>query len=107
MCCGCFPWQILLANKGIINSGLAWAGFENLQFHLLYTQIATRIGLIHYLAPILIVVLYVTVAKHRSRPDPGGGARPSAPPAGRLFRRVILPMSRTGLLGEREPSPPS
>jgi ABC-type spermidine/putrescine transport system permease subunit I len=30
-----FSWQILLANKGIINSGLAWAGLENLQFNLI------------------------------------------------------------------------
>ena len=84
-----FSWQILLANKGIINSGAArWAGFENLQFNLLYTQIATRIGLIHYLAPILIVVLYVTVAnidrdadrgRARSRRHPLAGLPPRHP----------------------------
>ena len=91
-----FSWQILLANKGIINSGLAWAGFENLQFHLLYTQIATRIGLIHYLAPILIVVLYVTVANIDR--DLIQAARDLGATRWQAFRRVILPMSRTGLL---------
>ena len=83
-----FSWQILLANKGIINSALAWAGFEHLQINLLYTQIATRIGLIHYLAPILIVVLYVTVANidrdliaggPRSRGHPLAGLPPRHP----------------------------
>jgi spermidine/putrescine transport system permease protein len=91
-----FSWQILLANKGIVNSGLAWAGFENLQFNLLYTQIATRIGLIHYLAPILIVVLYVTVANIDR--DLIQAARDLGATRWQAFRRVILPMSRTGLL---------
>lgn len=91
-----FSWQILLANKGIINSGLAWAGFENLQLNLIYTQTATRIGLIHYLAPILIVVLFVTVANIDR--DLIQAARDLGATRWQAFRRVILPMSRTGLL---------
>jgi ABC-type spermidine/putrescine transport system permease subunit I len=91
-----FSWQLLLAQKGIINSALAWAGFENLQFSLIYTQTATRIGLIHYLAPILIVVLYVTVANIDH--DLIQAARDLGATRWQAFRRVILPMSRTGLL---------
>jgi spermidine/putrescine transport system permease protein len=91
-----FSWQLLLAKKGIINSALAWAGFEDLQFSLIYTQTATRIGLIHYLAPILIVVLYVTVANVDR--DLIQAARDLGATRWQAFRRVILPMSRTGLL---------
>jgi ABC-type spermidine/putrescine transport system permease subunit I len=91
-----FSWQILLANKGIINSALAWAGFENLQINLIYTQTATRIGLIHYLAPILIVVLYVTVANIDR--ELIQAARDLGATRWQAFRRVILPMSRAGLL---------
>lgn len=91
-----FSWQILLANKGIINSGLAWAGLENFQVSLIYTQTATRIGLIHYLAPILIVILYVTVANIDR--DLIQAARDLGATRWQAFRRVILPMSRTGLL---------
>jgi len=91
-----FSWQILLANKGIINSGLAWAGLESFQVSLIYTQTATRIGLIHYLAPILIVILYVTVANIDR--DLIQAARDLGATRWQAFRRVILPMSRTGLL---------
>lgn len=91
-----FSWQILLANKGIINSALAWAGFGNLQINLIYTQTATRIGLIHYLAPILIVVLYVTVANIDR--DLIKAARDLGATRWQAFTRVILPMSRNGLL---------
>lgn len=91
-----FSWQILLANKGIINSALAWAGLENLQFTLIYTQTATRVGLIHYLAPILIVVLYVTVASIDR--DLIQAARDLGATRWQAFRRVVLPMSRTGLV---------
>ncbi|HEX2891240.1 ABC transporter permease [Vineibacter terrae] len=91
-----FSWQILLAKKGIINSALAWAGLEHLQISLIYTQTATRIGLIHYLAPILIVVLYVTVASIDR--DLIQAARDLGATRWQAFRRVILPMSRTGLL---------
>ena len=91
-----FSWQLLLAKKGIINSALAWAGLEDLQFSLIYTQIATRIGLIHYLSPILIVVLYVTVANIDR--DLIQAARDLGATRWQAFRRVILPMSRTGLV---------
>ncbi len=91
-----FSWQVLLAKKGVFNSALIWIGLENLQVELIYTQIATRIGLIHYLAPVLIIVLYVTVANidrnliHAARDL--GATRWQA------FTRVILPLSWTGLV---------
>lgn len=91
-----FSWQVLLAKKGVINSGLAWIGLGDWQVDIIYTQIATRIGLIHYLAPVLIIVLYVTVANidrnliHAARDL--GATRWQA------FRRVILPLSWTGLI---------
>ena len=91
-----FSWQILLAKKGIINSALIWAGLDHLQIELIYTQTATRIGLIHYLAPILIVVLYVTVANiDRNLIQ---AARDLGCTHWQAFRRVILPMSRTGIV---------
>lgn len=91
-----FSWQVLLAKKGVINSGLTWIGLESVQLEVIYTQIATRVGLIHYLAPVMIIVLYVTVANidrnliHAARDL--GATRWQA------FLRVILPLSRTGLV---------
>ena len=63
---------------------------------MINTQTATRIGLIHYLAPILIVVLYVTVANIDR--ELIQAARDLGATRWQAFRRVILPMSRTGLL---------
>jgi ABC-type spermidine/putrescine transport system permease subunit I len=91
-----FSWQVLLAKRGVINTGLEWMGLGGLQFELIYTQIATRIGLVHYLAPVLIIVLYVTVSNidrnliHAARDL--GATRWQA------FMRVILPLSWTGLV---------
>lgn len=91
-----FSWQALLAKKGVINSGFIWLGLDNLQIDLIYTQIATRIGLIHYLAPVLIIVLYVTVANiDRNLIH---AARDLGATRWQVFVRVILPMSRTGII---------
>src|SRR5258705_13911752 len=49
-----FAWQILLAKRGIINTLMQSLGWDGFQQALLNTQSATRIGLIHYEAPILI-----------------------------------------------------
>ncbi len=91
-----FSWQVLLAKKGVINSGFAWIGLESLQIDVIYTQIATRIGLMHYLAPVLIIVLYVTVANiDRNLIH---AARDLGATRWQVFVRVILPLSRTGII---------
>jgi ABC-type spermidine/putrescine transport system permease subunit I len=91
-----YAWQILLAKRGVINTAMAWIGADELQQGWIYTQTATRIGLVHYLAPILIVILYVTVSNiDRTLIEAArelGATRPQA------FRRVILPLSRLGIV---------
>ena len=91
-----YAWQILLAKKGIINTALASLGFDWLQQSVLYTQTATRIGLVHYLAPILIVILYVTISNiDRTLIE---AARELGATRLQAFRRVILPLSRLGIV---------
>jgi spermidine/putrescine transport system permease protein len=63
---------------------------------VIYTQIATRIGLIHYLAPILVVILYVGIlAIDKVLIE---AARELGATRWQAFTRVILPLSRFGLL---------
>ena len=62
-----FAWQILLAKRGVFNTAMQTLGLDGLQQALLNTQTATRIGLIHYEAPIIVVILYVTDRGHRPR----------------------------------------
>ncbi len=91
-----YAWQILLAKRGIINTALASIGADGLQQSFLYTQTATRIGLIHYLAPILIVILYVTISNiDRTLIE---AARELGATRWQAFRRVILPLSKLGIV---------
>lgn len=91
-----YAWQVLLAKRGVINSLLAYSGLPDLQLGILYTQTATRVGLIHYLAPILIVVLYVAIANiDRTLIE---AARELGATRLQVLRRVILPLSRTGIV---------
>jgi len=91
-----YAWQVLLAKRGVINGVLAHVGLPDLQLAILYTQAATRVGLIHYLAPILIVVLYVAIANiDRTLIE---AARELGATRLQVLRRVILPLSRTGIV---------
>lgn len=91
-----YSWQTILSGNGVINSLLKTAGLEGWKIEVIYTQIATRIGLIHYLAPILIVILYVSIlAIDRVLID---AARELGCSRWQAFTRVIFPLSRFGLL---------
>lgn len=91
-----YAWQTILSRNGVINSLLKQAGLQDWRIEVIYTQIATRIGLIHYLAPILIVILYVSIlAIDRTLVD---AARELGCSRWQAFTRVIFPLSRFGLL---------
>jgi ABC-type spermidine/putrescine transport system permease subunit I len=91
-----YAWQVLLARQGIINSGLAYIGLGDFKLSILYTQIATRVGLVHYLAPILIIIFYVAIANiDRTLIE---AARELGATRLQVFRRVILPLTRMGVI---------
>lgn len=91
-----YAWQVLLARKGVINSALAYVGIDQARVDFLYTQTATRIGLIHYLAPILVVILYVAISNvDRTLIE---AARQLGATRWQVLWRVIVPLSRTGII---------
>lgn len=91
-----YAWQTILSRNGVINSILKQVGLSDYRIEIIYTQIATRIGLIHYLAPILIVILYVSIlAIDRVLIE---AARELGATRWQAFTRVILPLSRFGLM---------
>lgn len=91
-----YSWQTILSRNGVINSVLKEFGLQDWRIDVIYTQIATRIGLIHYLAPILVVILYVSIlAIDRVLID---AARELGCSRWQAFTRVIFPLSRFGLL---------
>jgi spermidine/putrescine transport system permease protein len=91
-----FAWQILLAKRGVFNTAMQALGLDGLQQAILNTQTATRIGLIHYEAPIIVVILYVTIAgiDHTLVE----AARELGASRWQTFRRVILPLSKVGII---------
>jgi spermidine/putrescine transport system permease protein len=91
-----YAWQVLLARKGVINSAFAYLGFDHVRIEFLYSQTATRIGLIHYLAPILLVILFVAINNiDRTLIE---AARQIGATRWQVLWRVIVPMSRTGIV---------
>jgi len=102
----CFHGNPAWPSKGIIKLGWRGRDSQNLQCPTALYQLATRIGLIHYLAADPDRGALRHGGQHRFATDPGGGAR-SRRTAGRLFRRVCCPMSRTGRWGEARDSPKS
>jgi spermidine/putrescine transport system permease protein len=91
-----YSWQTILSKNGVVNSVLKAAGIDLVRLDVIYTQIATRIGLVHYLTPILVVILYVTVSNiDRTLIE---AARELGATRWQAFRRVILPLSKVGLI---------
>jgi len=91
-----FAWQILLAKRGVFNTAMQTLGLDGWQQALLNTQAATRIGLIHYEAPIIVVILYVTIAGIDGTLIEA--ARELGASRWQTFRRVILPLSKVGII---------
>jgi spermidine/putrescine transport system permease protein len=90
-----YAWQMILAKNGFFNSFLDAVGLSALRMEVIYTQIATRVGLVHYMAPILIVILFVSLSNvDRTLIE---AARDLGCSRWQVFRRVILPLSAFGL----------
>ncbi len=90
-----YAWQTVLAKNGAINSFLVWIGADWARIDVIFTQIATRIGIVHYLAPILIVILYVALSNiQRSTIE---AARDLGCSRWQVFTKVILPLSSFGI----------
>lgn len=86
-----YSWQTILSKNGVINSALKSVGLDAFTIDVIYTQIATRVGLVHFLTPVLVVILFVTVsAIDRTLIE---AARELGASRWQVFTRVILPLS--------------
>ncbi len=90
-----FAWQLILSRNGALNYVLGEIGLDE-PVIITNTQIGTRIGLVHYLSPILIIILYVTLINvNRNLIE---AARELGATRLQAFWRVIVPLSRLGLV---------
>ena len=90
-----YAWQIILGSNGVINQFLLKIGIIHSPLNILYTHVATRIGLVHFLTTIMILNLYGTLdnvdgSLIEAANDLGAG------PIRRFFH-VIFPLSFPGL----------
>lgn len=91
-----YAWQVILANNGILNYLLLRLRLITEPLDILYTLVAARIGLVHFLMAIMTLILYTTldgIDKNllEAADDLGAGRF-------RTFWEVILPLSSGGLV---------
>jgi spermidine/putrescine transport system permease protein len=91
-----YAWQTLLNQEGLLNSLLLRVGLIREPLTIVFTQIGTRIGLIHYLAPIMILILYLAL-KNVDRSLMSAAQNLGANRL-QVFWRVLLPLTRPGIV---------
>lgn len=90
-----FSWITILRRNGVLNSALGEAGLISEPLELIYNQLGVIIGMVHYMMPFAILLLYANLTDIDGRIIQAArslGARPFT-----IFWRVWLPLSMPGL----------
>ena len=91
-----YAWQTLINKNGLLNALLLKVGIISAPVQMMFTQTATRLGILHYLAPIIILMLYLTL-RHIDHSLLEAARNLGATPW-RTFWRVLLPLSKLGII---------
>jgi len=91
-----FAWMTLLADRGVINTTLAWLGLIEKPLPLMYGELGVVVGLVHIYVPFMVLTLVGVIG----RIDPALEEAARNLGAGRLrtFLEVTLPLSLPGIL---------
>jgi ABC-type spermidine/putrescine transport system permease subunit I len=89
-----FGWLVILGRNGLINSALLAVGLDRLP--LLYNETAVVIGLANVFVPFMVLPLMASI--ERINPALEEAARNLGASWIGTFRRVVLPLSRPGLI---------
>lgn len=91
-----FGWIVLLSNRGLVNEWLLALGLIEAPLRLLYNFTGLLIGLTHIFLPFMVLVLIGTI---QSIPrDVEEAARTLGAPRHRVFLKVTLPLSMSGIM---------
>ncbi len=90
-----FSWITILRRNGVLNSALVEAGGVNEPLELIYNQLGVIIGMVHYMMPFAILLLYANLTDIDQRIIQA--ARSLGARAPTIFWRVWLPLSTPGL----------
>lgn len=91
-----YAWQTVINTNGLLNTVLLRLGWIDAPLQIIFTQMGTRIGLLHYLAPIMILILYLVlrnIDQTLLRASENLGAT-----LWQSFWRVLVPLSKPGLV---------
>jgi putative spermidine/putrescine transport system permease protein len=91
-----FAWVALLRSGGIINTLLRGLGLIDQPLALIYNEIGVVIGMVHYMAPMAVLTLYVNMQGIDRRLV--AAARGLGASRREAFLRVFLPLSLPGIV---------
>ncbi len=89
-------WIGLLRDEGWINAALLWAGLIHAPLHLLYTPLASYLGITYCYLPFLVLPLYARLTRADPALEEAAADLGAAP--WRVFARVTLPQSLPGVV---------
>lgn len=90
-----FSWITILRRRGVLNTMLTEAGIISAPLDLVYNLLGVTIGMVHYMMPFAILLLYANLSDIDRRIMQAArslGARPVT-----IFWRVWLPLSVPGI----------
>lgn len=91
-----YAWQTVINTNGLLNTLLLQLGWVDAPLQIIFTQWGTRIGLLHYLAPIMILILYLVVRS--VDPTLLQASKNLGASTWQTFWRVLLPLSKPGIV---------
>lgn len=91
-----YTWLVVLGREGIVNKGLVGSGLIDEPLRILFTEWAVFIGLLQLMMPLMLLSL-VSAMENLPR-DVVPAARSLGASEGQVFWRVIMPLTREGLV---------
>lgn len=91
-----FAWILILRNGGTLDQGLQWLGLTSNSLDILYTPLATGIGLTYSFLPFMILPTYVALERIDKRLIEA--AFDLGADRWRVLTRVVLPLAMPGIL---------
>jgi putative spermidine/putrescine transport system permease protein len=91
-----YAWIVILGRTGLVNAAILGLGLSDQPLRLLFTETAVFIGLVQLFLPLMILSL--VSALENLPPDVVAAARTLGAGWIQVFLRVILPLTREGLV---------
>jgi len=91
-----FAWILILRNGGTLDQSLQWLGLTQVSLDILYTPLATGIGLTYSFLPFMILPTYVALERIDKRLIEA--AFDLGADRWRVLSRVVLPLAMPGIL---------